>query len=78
MVANISRILFSLRWNVSNFPKMYISLKSNCLSEGVCSSFSLVLWKHRWYSWKTHYDTEPNLLFVLQADSADRGKNERL
>lgn len=54
MVLNISKILLSRRWNVSNFPKMYISLKSNCLSLGVCSSFSLVLWKHRWYSWRTH------------------------
>lgn len=54
MVLNISKILLSLRWNVSNFPKMYISLKSNGLSLGVCSSLSLVLWKHRWYSWRTH------------------------
>lgn len=54
MVLNISKILLRRLWNVSNFPKMYISLKSNCLSLGVCSSFSLVLWKHRWYSWRMH------------------------
>lgn len=57
MVPNICRILLSRRWNVSNFPKMYISLKSNCLSEGVCSSFSLVLWKYRWYSWRMHFQS---------------------
>lgn len=50
IVSNISIIFFNLLVKVSNFPKMYISENSKGLSLGIFSNFSLVLWKHRWYS----------------------------
>lgn len=51
-VVKMSIILASRRWKVSNFPKIYISLNSNCFSFGSCLSFCFVLWKQRWYSLK--------------------------
>lgn len=55
MVLNMFRILFIRRWNVSNLPKMYISLKSNWRSNGFSSSFCLVFWKYFWYSWNIEH-----------------------
>lgn len=51
-VVKMSIILARRRWKVSNFPKIYISLNSNCFSFGSCLSFCFVLWKQRWYSLK--------------------------
>lgn len=51
-VVKMSIILARRRWKVSNFPKIYISLNSNCFSLGSCLSFCFVLWKQCWYSLK--------------------------
>lgn len=52
MVVKMSIILARRRWKVSNFPKIYISLKSNCFSFGFCFSFCFVSWKQDWYPWR--------------------------
>ena len=52
MVVKMSIILARRRWKVSNFPKIYISLKSNCFSFGFCFSFCFVWWKQDWYPWR--------------------------
>ena len=51
-VVKISIILARRLWKVSNFPKIFISLNSNCFSLGFCLSFCFVLWKQCWYSLK--------------------------
>lgn len=57
-VVKMSIILASRRWKVSNFPKIYISLNSNCFSFGSCLSFCFILWKQFWYSLKWNAETE--------------------
>lgn len=52
MVVKMSIILARRRWKVSNFPKIYISLKSNCFSFGFCFSFCFVSRKQDWYPWQ--------------------------
>ena len=48
IVENISISLITRRQKRSNFPKIDISLKSNCLPLGICWSFFFV---RRYWSW---------------------------
>ena len=84
-VVKISIILARRLWKVSNFPKIYISLNSNCFSLGSCLSFCFVLWKQCWYSLKLktkiqerEHNKDISLILLSEGDSKFRVELQNL